>query len=163
MATTLWLITFAAYGSRLHGDDRLTVDRAHNQFGTPYLKPDGTRMAQDADRMLSGTVVLSVEQQAFVEHTIPELCARGGWRFVQCSAAGNHVHVLCSIPSETHGKIAPSILKRWLTQALDTRWNMPKRRDGTSWWSEGGSARAVKDQESLARAEAYINAQRCTP
>lgn len=161
MPTTVWLITFATYGSRLHGDQRLTVDRSHNQFGGPYLKPDASLMARDAARMNGFTVLLTREQQDFAQRTIPELCARGGWAYLECSAATNHIHLLCGVPAETHGKIARSILKRWLTQALDTRWRLPKRPDGTSWWSEGGSARAIRGEQSVNRAAAYVRTQRC--
>ena len=35
-----YLITFACYGARLHGDESGSVDRHHNLPGTPYLPPD---------------------------------------------------------------------------------------------------------------------------
>ena len=32
-----YLITFRAYGTWLHGDRRRSVDRFHNQYGTPDI------------------------------------------------------------------------------------------------------------------------------
>src|SRR2546421_11369035 len=36
-------ITWGTYGTRLHGDGRGTVDREHNEYGTPVLGPDPER------------------------------------------------------------------------------------------------------------------------
>lgn len=35
-----FLITFACYGQRLHGDPRWSVDRFHNQPGAQYVPKD---------------------------------------------------------------------------------------------------------------------------
>jgi len=40
---TPWHITFGTYGTRLHGSHRPTVDKQHNQRGTPFLALDAQR------------------------------------------------------------------------------------------------------------------------
>jgi hypothetical protein len=35
-----YFITFSTYGSWLHGEEKGSVDRAHNLPGTPYLEAD---------------------------------------------------------------------------------------------------------------------------
>ena len=34
-----YFLTFRTYGTWLHGDERGSVDRKHNQFGEPLLLP----------------------------------------------------------------------------------------------------------------------------
>jgi REP element-mobilizing transposase RayT len=160
---THWHITFGAYGARLHGDERPTVDRAHNVYGTPFLGPDRDRNAREHALCAGEPVRLTGAQRAFIEHVMPSLCARGGWWFLTCAAGPDHVHILLDADPRIHGKRIHPLLKRWLTQALDERWTCPKRPDGQSWWGEGGSNKAVKDEAYLRNALAYINQQRTTP
>lgn len=160
---TVWHITFGTYGKRLHGDDQPTVDRDHNRFGTPFLPPDPQREARERARMIAPPVEFTKEQQAFIESAVPGACARGGWRFLTCAAGPDHVHVLLDADPRLHGKRIRPWLKRWITEALNSRWSAPRRPDGMSWWSECGSTKAVKDDEYLRNATGYIDGQRATP
>jgi REP element-mobilizing transposase RayT len=162
MPRTVWHITFTTYGARLHGDDRPTVDRDHNTFGTPYLEPDPERNRIEHIAMNEFPVVFTREQQRFVEDAIPIICLRGGWDYIMCAAGPDHVHTLLGVDSEFHGKQVRPLLKRWLTQTLDSRWTVPKRLDGMSWWGECGSTKAVKDNEYFGNVYAYIWRQRAT-
>ena len=162
MPLTVWHITFTAYGARLHGDDRPTVDREHNQYGTPYLAPDAERNRREHIAMSEFAVVFTLEQRRAIEAVIPAICVRGGWEPIVCAAATDHVHTLLACERRLHGKDVRPIFKRWLTQALDERWQTPKRLDGMSWWTEGGSTKAVKDNEYFCNAYHYILRQRAT-
>lgn len=159
---TLWHITFTTYGTRLHGDERGTVDRHHNQPSTFTLAPDPSRQATARARMSAEPVVLTPEQRRFLESTLPELCADLGLTHLVSAAAPDHIHLLVQISENTHGKRARALIKRRLTQALDQSWSCPKRADGSSWWSEGGSARAVRDEHYRINAIRYIEDQRAT-
>jgi hypothetical protein len=44
-----YFITFHTYGTWIHGDDRGSVDRHHNLYGTPMLPPDPSRRFQSSD------------------------------------------------------------------------------------------------------------------
>ena len=153
---TVWHITFGTYGTRLHGDDRPTVDREHNEFCTPYVAEDSVRWVAERHRMVAPPVLLTREQRLFVAATIPALCERGRWEYLTCAAAPNHVHVLLGADPRVHGKRIRPWLKRWLTAALDSRWQAAKRLDGMSWWAEGGSNRAVKTRDYIEDATRYI-------
>ncbi|MFA7235386.1 MAG: hypothetical protein WC058_00860 [Phycisphaeraceae bacterium] len=50
-ARTTWHITFGTYGTRLHGDDRPTVDREHNQRGEAFIEADAERAAESREGM----------------------------------------------------------------------------------------------------------------
>ena len=46
-----YLITFACYGCRLHGDASGSVDRAHNLPGSRVVEADGKRVLAESLRM----------------------------------------------------------------------------------------------------------------
>jgi REP element-mobilizing transposase RayT len=160
---TRWHITFGTYAGRLHGGDKPTVDRRHNAFGEPQIIDQPGREKYEWNNLADEPVLLTAEQRVFVESILPELCSRGGWDFVECAAAANHVHVVADVDPAVHGKRVRAILKRWLTQALNERWRGATRRaDGKTWWAEGGSARAVHGREYRQAAEEYVRKQRTT-
>lgn len=158
---TTWHITWGTYGGRLHGSDRPTVDREHNELNEEFVDRNERREQFERGRMRGKAVFLTQTQRERIEAIIPELCIRGGWRLRVCAAGfeGDHVHVLLDAPRAVHGKQIRQFLKRWVTQALDASWGKP---DGGSWWAEGGSTRAVKDMNYLRNATRYIHRQRTT-
>jgi hypothetical protein len=163
MRRTVWHITFGTYGKRMHGDEKPTVDRTNNRFGTAYLAPDLERERGERMSMNAPAVQFSMEQRLFLEARIPEICVRGGWRYVLCAAEVDHLHTLLGVDRAIHGKEARKWLKRWMTEALDTRWRAVKRTDGMSWFCEGGSTLAVHDSDYFRNAYQYILKQRVTP
>ncbi len=161
---TAWHITVGAYGSRLHGERVPTVDRAHNQYGSPFLPYDPKRVADERDLMKGEPVWFTLEQRAFIEATLPTVCERGHWLYRVCAAPPppehNHFHIMLDAERKRHGKDIRKWLKRWLTESLDEKWGRP---ESGSWWVEAGSTKAVKELAYLNNAYNYILRQRSTP
>jgi REP element-mobilizing transposase RayT len=147
-------ITFSTHGSRLHGDPRGTVDRRHNQPGEPFLDADPRRSSRERSRMRTAPVVLTRDQRTFIEDACPGICERGGWTYHVAAAGPDHVHVLLSAAAE--GKGVRRILKRWLTEALSSRWRIP----ATGWWTECGSVKWIWKRERFNHTLDYIGRQR---
>ena len=161
---TRWHITFGTYATRLHGCEKPTVDRRHNKLGEPQIFDVPAREYDERQSLRDRPIFLTHEQQRFVETVIPVICDRGGWTFIECSAASNHIHVVLEADSVIHGKRIRPLLKRWLTQAMNERWTgATKRPDGMTWWAEGGSTRAVHGQGYRQAVEGYVAKQRATP
>ena len=150
-------ITFATYGTRLHGDERGTVDRDHNCPGEPILDTDAPRENFEASLMRFPSITFTEVQRRFVEVHLASICERGGWGYRIASAGEDHVHGL--IAADAHGSVVRRLLKRWLGQALFERWPMSK---GRTWWAEGGSVKWVWEEQYLRRAYDYIADQRIT-
>ncbi|MHB1156034.1 MAG: transposase [Phycisphaerales bacterium] len=155
---TTWHITFGTYGTRLHGDSRPTVDRQHNERGTPFLSADPSRRNDKHARMKFPPVYLMREQCQHIQQVIPTICERGGWVLRICSAAPDHVHVLLDIAPNIHGEKVRRLLKRWLTQSLNETWPLPS--DEATWWAEEGSNKPVDNEAYLNNAFNYIEEQR---
>jgi REP element-mobilizing transposase RayT len=156
---TNWHITFGTYGTRLHGEDRPTVNRRQNDLGQIFVEPNERWVAEDRTLMKRTPVWLSHEQRVFVEESVPELCLRGCWVHKVCAAAANHVHVVLSAEETIHGKQVRSLLKRWLGQALSSRWSRRSGSDGSVGWAEGGSNIALRDRRYYEKACLYVSRQ----
>jgi hypothetical protein len=52
-----YLITFRTYGTWLHGDERGSVDRQHNVYGTPRLDPDAMRKNAEEQELIQRPVI----------------------------------------------------------------------------------------------------------
>jgi REP element-mobilizing transposase RayT len=150
-------MTFGTYGARLHGDPRPTVDRDHNQFGTPFVATNFERRSREATLMRAERVVLTETQRLFVESVIPTVCGRGQWTYHITAAQCDHVHTL--LTADGDARAVRRLLKRWLSEELDRRW--PRAR-GQVWWAEGGSIKWIWKEDYLRDAYEYIERQRST-
>ena len=154
--STTWHITFGTYGLRLHGGDRVTVDRRQGRPGEAFVHRDPDREAAQRGQMSQPAVRLTLDQQQFIQQIVPELCQRGGWAYRVCSAGADHVHVLLDIEPAIDGERVRRILKRWLTQALDRRWGKPR---SGRWWARQGSNKPIDNERYLSNATEYIACQ----
>jgi hypothetical protein len=148
-------ITVGTYGTRLHGDDRGTVDRRQNEPGDPIIGrcKDWSRMERRVMRF--EPVLLTPEQRVFIEQKLLDICERGGWTFHIAAARVEHYHVMLS--SSNDGEIIRRILKRWLSQTLSEMWPMER---GRAWWAECGSVKWVWKDWYLDNLYRYIDEQR---
>jgi hypothetical protein len=151
-------ITFGTYGTRLHRDPRGTVDRKHNVYGEPIVGADADWEREETASLKFPPVKLDDAQRLFVEHTIPSICERGGWKLQICAAREDHVHNVFTTCSE--GQTVRRLLKRWLSEAMSERWPLAL---GQVWWAECGSVKWAWTQDYYERAYDYIRRQRTTP
>lgn len=172
-----WHLTFGTYATRLHHDPRPTVDRRHNQPGTPFPPPAPSKQQAPAHP----PVYLSRAQCEHIEQALPAICTRGNWTFRTCAApcdvtpppsepgragpvppvpqAGHHVHLLLDAPKDKPPKAIRQWLKRWLTESLNQRFPTPP----SGWWADAGSTKPVTEESYLRNATNYITRQRTTP
>ncbi|MGH7177142.1 MAG: hypothetical protein ACREJC_07175, partial [Tepidisphaeraceae bacterium] len=160
------------YGTRLHGDPRGTVDRKHNEFGSPILGYDQHRWEREKSLLKFPPVVLTREEMLIVESIIPWICERGSWKYITCAAGPDHVHVIVRSPRDP--ETIRRLMKRWLGQELSKRLNKEPNRpqsgtpepdrpqSGTTWWAECGSIKWIDNERYLKNATEYVTRQRAT-
>lgn len=151
-------LTWGTYGTRLHGDARPTVDRAHNLYGEPTIDYDRHRWERESGMLKFPQVLFDRDRMIEVESLLPAVCIRGGWELFACACGPDHVHVLL----DTNGNDAKSVrkwLKRWLGEALSERQPLAP---GATWWAECGSVKYVFEQGYFDRALPYVRNQRAT-
>lgn len=147
-----YFITWSTRGTWLHGDERGSVDREHNQYGFPRVIPNQTTQSRRQSTLSDDVVSLSREARDVVDGAIREVCRRRDWRLHALNVRSNHVHVVAGI-----GAVSPETamqqLKSWGTRALYDA-GLFERNCGI--WTRHGSTRYLWDQKSLDAAIVYV-------
>ena len=147
-----YLITFRCYGTWLHGDERGSVDRLHNQYQAPYIEPNNRRQQQSAAKLKGEPVSLDAVRRGVVEAAIRETCVIRDWLLLTVNVRTNHVHVIVST-GNNKPEIALNAFKANATR---------KMRQSGCWryqyspWSDKGSNRYLWNELSVERAVDYV-------
>jgi REP element-mobilizing transposase RayT len=89
-----YFITFACYGTHLHGEESGSVDRKHNLPGSRVLEPDAERAAAERGRMAQAPYRLDEDSRAAVIAALRNHCAHRGWALLAAHVRTNHVHAI---------------------------------------------------------------------
>ena len=146
-----YLITFRAYGTWLHGDERGSVDRDHHTYNTPMLPPSPRRKELERSLLKQLPVKLSRRQRAAVEFGIRETCSIRRWELCALNVRTNHVH--CVVTASCNSKAVLAALKGNATRSMGETgcW-----RSDVSPRARGGSRKYLWTEEELAKAIAYV-------
>jgi hypothetical protein len=78
-----YFISFRTYGTWLHGDERWSVSRRQNRYGTPRIAPNARLQRAERKLLKHPPVTLDGYQRPVVEKAIREVCEHRGmnlWR-----------------------------------------------------------------------------------
>jgi REP element-mobilizing transposase RayT len=147
-----YLITFRSYGTWLHGDERGSVDRFHNQYRSPYIPPDPKRLKLNLDKLSHEIVIFTAKQRESIEAAIRETCVVRNWFLHAINVRTNHVHTVVSIGTATPGR-ALNNFKAYATRRmrLDGCWQSER-----SPWVDKGSKRLLWNERSIGLAVDYV-------
>ncbi|MBK6562866.1 hypothetical protein [Candidatus Amarobacter glycogenicus] len=152
-----YFITASAYGNRLHGDERGTVDRDHNTVGTPFRQPEPGLAAWSAN---AWSVIQSIstplaEPALKVRSWLP-VCIVDGRYAVHCRT--NHTHVV--LTSDASIERTAHSLKSYATRALRQAGLVGPRQPV---WARSASMKTLTSDHAVASAVNYtLNAQGAT-
>lgn len=153
-----YLITFTCYGTFLHGDLRMAVDRRTNKFGTPFLQPNLFRFRGSQRRMKYPAYRLGKKHRVVVNQSIQETCHHRSWRLRASHVRSNHVHAVISAsgPPEPVRQALKSYASRDLNRA-GIEPLVQKR------WTRHGSNLYLWNEESVQAAVRYVIDLQGTP
>jgi REP element-mobilizing transposase RayT len=148
-----FLITFRTFGTWLHGDERLSVDRhdGKNIHGTPRIEPNEelNRMMQvkrQADEFL-----LDGRHRAVVERAVRGVCELRKYLLFAANVRTNHVH------SVVYGSAKPEkIMNAFKANATRELREAGLVYEGQKVWSRGGSTRYLWRQSHFDGAVDYV-------
>jgi REP element-mobilizing transposase RayT len=146
-----YLLTFRTYGTWLHGDNRGSIDRFHNVYGTPYISPSQQRHRYNLQRLKTPPLLLSGAQRHAIELAVNETCLIRRWSLLAFNVRTNHVHTVVS--AEVDSEKVLTALKANATRHL---------RQKALWlhnftpWARKGSRRNLWNEQSITRAIAYV-------
>jgi len=145
-----YFITFRCYGTWLHGTAG-SVDRFHNQYGTPRLMADARRKHYNLGLLKQAPVDLNRWRRRVVLDAVKETFQFRKWRLWASNIRTNHVHSVVS--AQCHAKVVLNALKANATR---------KMREAGCWrsdrspWVRRGSKRRLWTAENLSNAIAYV-------
>ena len=146
-STLAWAyhITFRTYKSWCHGDERKSVDRKHNQYGsskipfTPALKYAMNISALESE------LILNMNQRKTVLNSVIETCEYNSWKLLAVHVRSNHAHVV--LRADIAAERVMGKMKCYATKALKK--NYPEVSQRQSFWGRHGSTQNIWAPEKL--------------
>jgi REP element-mobilizing transposase RayT len=147
-----YLLTWTTYGTWLHGDERGSVDDAHNSPNDDYAPPDLQRRALEATRQNTATVTLNGAARRVVTQAIEDHCRIRRWDLIALNVRSNHVHAVVYCGDE-RPEVAVGQLKSWATRRLRAAGLFEAR---FRIWTRQASTRYLWNDESIRQAGVYV-------
>lgn len=144
--------TFRCYGTWLHGDERGSIDRHNNVYGTARIYTNNNWNKFNENQLNREPVLLDTAQRKSVENSVKDTCKIRAWILLAANVRTNHIHIVASI-----GKKSPQqaliALKANATRQLrdDGLWNCEH-----TPWADKGSKRKLWNEKSIGEAIDYV-------
>jgi REP element-mobilizing transposase RayT len=129
-----YFLSFRTYGTWLHGDERGSVDRTHNEFGSPLLPTSEARERFERSKLKQTAVELGTDMRACVDRTLREVCEHKRWKLLALNVRSNHVHVVVAAAEPPESVM--NAFKAWATRRLAEAGSIER---GSRVWSRHGS------------------------
>jgi REP element-mobilizing transposase RayT len=146
-----YLITFACYGSHMHGDPEGSVDRSHNHYGGPLAKPNPRRLKAELQLMDQPPYELDGPRRRAVLDAITYRCQQSGWSLIAAHVRQNHVHLV--IQAEEKPEFVMTQLKSAASRCLNDRGFDDRTRKR---WARHGSTRTLFNQQTVQSSIRYV-------
>lgn len=144
-------ITFRCYGTRLHGDPSLTVNRINNQYGTPKIPHHEGLQNSDRSQMKQPPYILDKQRREAVLAAIIEVCEYRKWRLIAVHVRADHVHGV--VQADINPERIMIDFKAYSSRKLNRMGfeNKNRRR-----WSRHGSTVYIWDEQGVADVMNYV-------
>jgi REP element-mobilizing transposase RayT len=146
-----YLITFACYGTRLHGDESGSVDRDHNLPASRFLDTNSRRLSFERKLMAQPAYRMDACRRTVVLKAIRSTCLHRGWVLLAAHVRANHVHLVVqtSAPPEKVMNHLKAYASRLLSQE---GFDEPGRKR----WARHGSTRFLWSAPDVLHAIRYV-------
>lgn len=146
-----YFLTYTAYGTRIHGDPRGTVDKWHALPDTPMLGANPVRMERERGYMRFLPMHFDAAHRRTIDLAIREVAATRGWDLKALNVRSNHVHAVVDA-SATPERVMNDF-KVWATKRMRAERVIEPIR---TVWSRHGSTIWLWTQRDLEAACAYV-------
>ena len=147
-----YLITIRCYGTWLHGDDRLSVDRhGVNTYGTARRAANSTLERAMKRKMEAKPVLMNDPQRTVVKQAITEVCDYRGYDLKAINVRTNHAHAVVSAQSKPDSIVAA--FKSYSTRKLREAGLLG---NDVHPWARGKSRRYLWKPRHVSRAIDYV-------
>jgi len=148
-------ITWTAYGTWLHGDDRGWIEGG----GAGIQPPDESRLRVAEKRMTQAGVTFDEDQRTLIAQVIEDHHRIREWHIYALNVRSNHIHLVVAAnraPEEVMNQ-----LKAWCSRKLSDAARLsdlpPAKKAGRrKWFTEHGSTKWINDEEYMENAVRYV-------
>ncbi|MGE3074491.1 MAG: transposase [Dehalococcoidia bacterium] len=146
-----YFLTFATYGSWLHGDARGSKDAEHNRLETDPRPREDFLEKYETRELRHAPFVISAEARTVIEQSFRETCRIREWSLVELNVRKQHVHLVVCAPGSPERVM--STLKSYATRDLR---NLSVIGVEQHPWSRHGSTRYLWTDQDLESAIEYV-------
>ena len=146
-----YLITFRCYGTWLHGDQRHSMNRRRNVYGTPRLGPSLGLQKAEIKQLKNPPVALSAAQRLAVEQAIREVCNHRQYLLRGINVRTNHVHTI--VPAAERPEPILTAFKAYSTRCLRAEALIDCN---SRMWSRHGSTVYLWKERDVSEAMDYV-------
>lgn len=145
-------ITFTTYGSWLHGDERGSVDKGHNQYGSAFVSPNSGLHKKEQTSLKNPSVILDKNIREVVLKAVLEVCGLRSWVAHAIHVRSNHIHIVVSGDEEPERMMRD--FKAYATRAIKK--NSSSKAVIKKYWSRHGSTKYLWTKENLVSTVEYV-------
>jgi REP element-mobilizing transposase RayT len=146
-----YLITFRCYGTWLHGDERGSMDRKRNKYGTARIQPNIRLKAAETALLKSQPLVLDAEQRIVVERAVREVCTHRTYILRAINVRTNHIHTVVTAACKPEPVL--NAFKAYATRELRKARLISR---SIRPWSRHGSTKYLWRERQVERANDYV-------
>jgi len=147
-----YLITFTTYGTWLCGDERNSVDKKHNQYGSEFVAPNPVLKNKQRHALKNPPVMLNKTRQKIVLRAILQVCDFRGWLAHAVHVRSNHIHIVVSGTDKPEKMMRN--FKAYATRAIKSYSDV--KPIIKKYWTRHGSTRYLWTEDNLASAINYV-------
>lgn len=147
-----YLLTWTVKGTHFHGEAGGSVDRHHNQFGTPRLEADPSRVSMERQAVRGTPGPLTPDDRQLIESTIRDVARHRLSTVHALAVRTTHVHVVL----EAGGRRPEALLntlKAWTTRRMRESGRLGR---SEYLWTRHGSTRYLWREADVAAAVRYV-------
>jgi REP element-mobilizing transposase RayT len=146
-----YFITFACYGTHLHGDKSGSVDRHHNTFGSRLAEASLERLAVKRQQMNQASYLLDSGRRAVVLDALRDVCLHYRWNLWAAHVRTNHVHAV--IEADVRPEKVMHAFKAYASRSLNS---LGIDSPGRKRWARHGSTRWLWKDDDVYGAVRYV-------
>ena len=146
-----YLITLRTYGTWLHGDERGSMDRNNNVYGTRKISSNPRLQQSDHGLLKHPPITLNAKQRQVVERAIREVCTCRPYILRAINVRANHVHTVVTAMQEPEPVL--DAFKAYATRSLRRAKLMATN---VKPWVRHGSTVYLWKEKDVAKAIEYV-------
>ncbi len=147
-----YFLSWRAYGTWLHGNPRLSVDKKHAEFNTPMLPRNSAIESHERSLLKNKPNVMALDARAVVHDAVKGHAQFRGWPILALNVRTSHVHVVVRADGMEPEPVMAQFKARATRLLREAGLAEPEQR----LWAYHGSTRYLFDSDSLMLAIDYV-------